>query len=147
MTKKKPAIERRISPSVGVELDIDGKPVTLNLSFTLNALARIEERTGLKLVGNIFTLWSEMTSAKVFGTTFWSAVVENHPEYDSIDGYNALASHLDGENVDRAGKALAEAYPLFLSKSQAELFRRTVSKATGDESEQAQENPTNGRPE
>lgn len=126
-----PELLERVRPSVTVKLEAGGQEYTYRLSFNLSALARIEQKSRshgveLKLVGNIFSLWAQLSSAAVLGATFWACAVNHHPEYDSDAGYLVLSNLIEGENCDRVGKALAEAYPLFLSKDKAEMFRKTL---------------------
>ena len=139
MPEKRTPLHRRIRPSVPVTLDVDGEQMTFNLSFDMNALARIEEKTGLKLVGNIFTLWAEMSSARVLAACFWATAVNHHPEYDTKEGYHILVSLVEKDNLELIGKALAEAYPLFLSKDKADLFRKILK---GEQ----EENPSQPEP-
>jgi hypothetical protein len=157
MPEKKSPLQRRISPSVPLTLELDDRKVTFRLSFDYLTLARIEDRTfqetegrvNLRLVGNIFDLWRELSSAGVLGATFWAALLNEQPEYDSDPGYRAAVSFLYGENVDLAAAALAEAYPLFLSKDKAKLFRDMLKKvetgkpedASDPSKDQAQETP------
>ena len=151
MAERKSPLARRIRPSVPIAL---GEGVELQLSFSMNALARIEERinqqrlaalaarvtdprellklhesTKLRLVGNIFALWIAASSYDVLRTAFWSAVVENHREYDSDEGFAIVTSYVDTSNVDAVGEKLTEAYELFLSKDQRDIFRDAVERA------------------
>lgn len=142
MPEKKSPLQRRIAPSVPVVLKIDDREVTFRLSFDYMTLAKIEDRisketedrVNLRLVGNIFDLWREISSARVLGATFWAALLNEQPQYDSDLGYRAAVSFLYGDNTDLVAKALSEAYPLFLSKDKAELFRKTLNAGESAES-------------
>jgi hypothetical protein len=154
MPERKSPLARRIRPSVPIAL---GDGVELQLSFSMNALARIEERinqqrlaalaarvedpkelvklhesTKLRLVGNIFALWIAASSYDVLRTAFWSAVVENHREYDSDEGFAIVTSHVDTSNVDAIGEKLTEAYELFLSKDQRDIFHDAVERSKAE---------------
>ena len=160
MADKKALLARRIRPTVPIEIKPEG--VTLQLSFSVAALARIEERVNqerlaslakqipdrkqlervhreskLHLMGNIFSLWVAVSSLEALRTTFWSAVVENHKEYDSDEGFETIASLMDNESLDAIGEKLLEAYKLFLSKPQLEIFEaqveRTAREARGEQ--------------
>ena len=170
MAEKRTPIQRRIRPSVPVEIQPEG--ITLRLSFSMNALARIEERvnqqrlaalsrmiadpkelvrlyeqTKLRLAGNIFALWIAMASQEVILTTFWATAVENHPEYDTDEGYAVLTSLVDNESMDRIGQAVLDTYKLSLSKTQLETFEAAWEKAKRDLESQTQEKPRENPPE
>lgn len=164
MAERKTPLARRIRPSVSIDL---GEGVELQLSFSMNALARIEERinqqrlaalaarvadpkelvklherTKLSLIENIFNLWLAMSSYDVLRTTFWSAVVENRPEYDSEEGFAIVTSYLDTSNVTAVGTKLVEAYELFLSKDQLKIFQDAYQRAKAEsEAEQKAADP------
>jgi hypothetical protein len=119
MPEKKPsAVQRRVVRSVPVTLEFDGRKRIFQLSFDFNTLARLEDKTKIKML-NIFTIWVEM-SASVLGAMFWAAAVGSHPEYDSDEGLVAMRSYLDADNVDTVSDALWEAYMLFLPKEKRE---------------------------
>jgi hypothetical protein len=124
MREKKQSLKRRIRPSVPLTLEIDGEKHTFNLAFDMIALGRIEEKTGLNLAWNVFTLWIEMSALRVLATSFWAAALLNHPEYDSDEGFFTLRSLLGPEHEDAVGDALWKAYMLYLPKDERELMQR-----------------------
>ena len=151
MPDKKALLARRIRPTVPIEIKPEG--VTLQLSFSVAALARIEERVNqerlaalakqipdrlqlqrvyheskLRLMGNIFALWVAVSSLEVLRVTFWSTVVENQPDYDTDAGFEIIVSLMDNDSMDAIGEKLLEAYKLFLSERQLKIFEAEVEK-------------------
>ena len=135
-------LKRRIAPSVPLSLKItneDGSTFTVDfqLRFDFNVLARIEEKTGQKMLSGM-DIWSKM-SATLLSAMLWSAAIPSSPEYDSDEGLEAIRSYLNNETADQASNALWEAYLLFLPKKEAELVRAQVEKARAEG--QAEKNP------
>jgi hypothetical protein len=126
MAQKKQPLQRLIRPSVPVTLELQGEKHVFQLAFDMTVLARIGEKTGLKLSFNIFTLWVEMSSAAVLGASFWSAALVNHPEYDNEEGFSTLRSFIGPQNVDDIAEALWKAYMLYLPKEDRELMERVL---------------------
>lgn len=138
MPEKKPvAVLRRVARCVPVTLEFDGSKHTFQLSFDFNTLARIEEKTKIRMM-NIFSVWIDM-SASVLGVMFWAAAAGNHPEFDSDQGLVAMRSYLDVANVDAVADALWGAYMLFLPKEKRE--RMQAARAEALEKVEAGENP------
>ena len=142
MVDKKTPLQRMIRPSVPVTLEFSGgeKSKTFRLSFDFNALARIEEQTGLDML-NVFGIWTKM-SATVLSAMFWAAALAHHPEYDSPEGLVAMRSYLDHDNAERTVEALWQAYLLFLPEDKAAALR----KARADALKKAQEGETENPP-
>ena len=167
MADKKALLARRIRPTVPIEIKPEG--VTLQLSFSVAALARIEERVNqerlaalakqipdrlqlqrvyheskLRLMGNIFALWVAVSSLEVLRVTFWSTVVENQPDYDTDAGFEIIVSLMDNDSMDAIGEKLLEAYKLFLSERQLKIFEQEVEKVAREargESAKKEEEP------
>jgi hypothetical protein len=127
-------IKRRIAPSVPLKLELaddNGATFVRNfrLSFDFNALARIEEKTGLRMLG--IGVWTQL-SAKVVGAMLWAAILANHPEYDTReadgertdDGLEAISSYVDLSNAEQVTSALWEAYLRNLPKEKSEALRK-----------------------
>ena len=118
-------IRRRVAPSYPFKLEIEddqGKLVlNFRLSFDFNAYARIEEQTGIKMLGLI--VWTQL-SAKVVRAMFWAAVIANHPEFeDEKEGLHAIGEYLRLSNVDGVVDALWEAYLLNFSRDRVPALR------------------------
>jgi len=118
-------------------VDADGStfPVNLQIRFDFNVLARIEEKTGLKMLSGM-AMWSQL-SASVLSVMLWAAAIPSNPEYDSPEGLEAIRSYLNKETADQAATALWEAYLLFLPKKDADLVREAQKAEKGE----AVENP------
>jgi hypothetical protein len=147
MVSKMTPLRRRIAPSVPLTLNIvdaDGSTfaVNLQLRFDFNVLARIEEKTGLKML-NGMEMWKNL-SASVLSAILWSAAIPSSPEYDSDEGLEAMRSYLDKGTADQAATALWEAYLLFLPKKEADMVREAQKKA--DEAQVAVNPPTVEQP-
>jgi hypothetical protein len=128
-------LRRRIAPSVPLTLNItneDGSTfsVSFQLRFDFNVLARIEEKTGKRMLTGM-DIWKQMT-ATTLSAMLWSAVIPSNPEYDSPDGLEAIRSYLNNETADQASNALWEAYLLFLPKKEAEDLREHVAKVNAE---------------
>lgn len=137
MPEKKLPLARRVRPSVPITLELDqGQQATFRLSFDFNAIVRIEEKTGLRML-NVYAPWAGL-SATVLSVMLWAAMLANHPEYDSDEGLAIVRSFLDPENADRATQSLWEAYLLYLPERQAKAMRQMREDA---EKAQKAENP------
>ena len=123
MQKKQP-IERKIYPSYPVTVDLeDDKQETFNLTFNFDAIIRVEQKTGLKLLDK--SILAEMMSLTVLSAAFWGAVCENHPEYESDEGLRTLRSILnDPDNLAKVSEAIWESYILCLPKKLREALNR-----------------------
>jgi hypothetical protein len=122
-------IKHRIAPSVPVTFTVtadDGTSSTrsFRLSFDFNVLARIEEKTGLRMLG--YDVWRNL-SAKTVGVMFWAAALPHHPEYEGDEGHEALCSYLDFAAGEKVTDALWEAFLLYLPKDRADILRAARS--------------------
>jgi len=127
-------IKKRIAPSVPLTLELtdhSGAKFTRNfwLSLDFNAYARIEQKTGLKMLGGgMFT----QLSAEVLSAALWAAVLAHHEEYDTIDGkgrptndgLEAIRSYIDAGNQDAVFEAVWDAYLISLPKEKADALRK-----------------------
>jgi hypothetical protein len=131
----KNALRRRITPFVPFSTMIEnadgGKfEVNFKLSFDFNALALVEEKTGLNaLSGEVFS----KPSARNTVVLFWAAIQENHPEYAGEEGLHAVGSLLGLGNAKDALSAVNAAFVASLPKDKQEL-----SGAEGGETPNAQ---------
>lgn len=126
MPQTKPLVARKIRPSTPLKLDA----TEFQIGFDFDALARIEDRGGVKLevAFDWFDLWRKITPAKVLAATVWSTICTFHPQYDSDQGYRVISSLLDSGNVAAAVDALVDAYAKFLSPEHSERFLKAMRK-------------------
>lgn len=128
MPENKLPLARRVRPSIPITLELDrGENITFQLSFDFNAIVRIEEKTGLRML-NVYAPWAGL-SATVLSVMLWAAMLANHPEYDSAEGLAIVRSFLDPDNADRAIKALWDAYLAYLPERQAKVMRQMREEA------------------
>jgi len=136
-------MRKRIAPSLPLRLeleDADGTKFVRNfkLSFTLNTLARIQEKTGVKVLG--IGIWAEI-SPQLMGAMLWAALLPHSPEYDTRDengeptdeGLEVIRSYVDMSNLDQVGEALWESYLLSVPKEKAEFLRKARAGKTEGE--------------
>lgn len=137
MTKSN--LRRRITPFVPFSTlveNADGGKFELNfkLSFNFNAMALVEEQTGLSmLTGEIFS----KPSAKHTTVLLWAAIQENHPEYAGQDGLETIGSILTLTSAKDALNAIQKAFVASLPKDKAEQ----LEKAATDPSAEGGEDP------
>src|SRR5262249_33476256 len=94
-----------------------------NLTFNFDAIIRIEQKTGMKLLDK--SILSEMLSLTVLSAAFWGSVCENHPEYESDEGLRNLRSLLNNPaNLARVTDALFESYLLSLPEQRRKAMVR-----------------------
>src|ERR1035437_5231613 len=122
MSDKNSGLRRRVAPSHPLEISFSDElgsfTETYRLAFNLNVLAEISEKTGLSALGA--DIWGRM-DAKVLRATLWAALLPYQPKFDTRngsghrtdEGLEIVGSWLDGENQERAVKALSEAYLLY----------------------------------
>lgn len=123
MAEKRSPLQRRIAPSITASLEYPDGKMDFRLAFNNNALARIEESTGLNLLAAPYALWDKLGKSRL-GVIFWAALLQDRPELASDEGLLVARSYLDGpENDMRAFNAVWEAYVLYLPKDQAEALR------------------------
>ncbi len=129
-------LRRRITPSVPFSTSVenaDGGKFELNLrlSFNFNAMALVEEKTGMSmLTGEVF----QHPSAKNTTVLLWAALLENHPEYEGDEGLDAVGTYLNLTNAKDALAAIQAAFVASLPKSTAEQ----IKSAEGGEDPNAQ---------
>lgn len=141
MPQKGSALRRRIAPSVPLAIsfeDENGKFSQIyRVSFDLNVLAEIEEKTGLKSLTD--DIWKNL-DANLLRAMLWAALLPKHPEFDTQDrngptndGLETVGSWLDAENGERAIDSLGEAYLLYLPKKEADRIRENRRKQEAGE--------------
>ena len=142
MPEKRTPLQRRVAPSVNVTLEYPDGKASFRLAFNNNALARIEETTGVNLLASPYALWEKLGKSKL-GIIFWAALLQDRPELGSDEGLLVARSYLDGEENDlRIFNAVWDAYMLYVPKRQAEALRTARSEweheqASGEGSEPA----------
>jgi hypothetical protein len=111
---------------VPLELSVenaDGSKFVLNfkLSFDFNAMALVEQETGLSmLTGSVF----QRRTANMTKVLLWAAIQENHPEYEGAEGLSVVGSLLDLESATKALVAINDAFLASLPKEKAEQLRK-----------------------
>ena len=134
----KNALRRRITPFVPFSTmieDADGGKfeVHFKLSFDFNALALIEEKTGLSaLTGEVFSV----PTARNTIVLLWAAIQENHPEYAGEEGLQVIGSLLSLGNAKEALQAVQAAFLASLPKDRADALKNATNE--GDENPNAQ---------
>jgi hypothetical protein len=137
--EKKSALKKRIAPSLPLKLELvddNGSTFTRNfrLSFDFNALARIQEKTGIRMLG--LEIWGAL-SASVLSVMFWASVLANQPDYNTVDedgkptdeGLEVIRSYMDMSNADQISDACWDAFLLGLPKDRAEKLREMKKEA------------------
>ena len=129
--EKKSALRRRVTPSVPLLLnveDADGSKfsVSLKLSYDFNAMALVEEVTGLSmLTGSIF----ERASVSLLSAMVWAGALAEQPEYEGRQGLEAIRSYMSMASVPEIQKAVNEGFLSALPKEQADRIREEMKKA------------------
>lgn len=130
----KPPIRRRITPSVPLHLRVENSDksafeLDLRLSFDFNAMALIEEKSGLNMLdGTAFN----NPSASVISVLLWAAMQENHPEYEGDEGLAAVRTWLNIGNVASVMESLREAFLAALPEEKAkEIRERSENESEG----------------
>lgn len=139
MPDKRPALRRRIAPSVPLEISFSDEngnfKKTYRLAFNLNVLAEISEKTGRSALD--VSVWAKL-DARVIRAMLWAALLPFQPEFDTRDaktgertndGLETVGSWLAGENQDRSVDALWDAYLAYLPANEAEAMRESLKKA------------------
>lgn len=127
----KPVIRKRLAPSVPLTLTVGDEAgnkevLSLRLSFDFNALALVEERTGISLLsGKIFSL----LNATNLSLLLWASMLQNHSEYAGEEGLEAIRSYMTLENAKTVEAAVSEAFILCLPPEQREAIRVAAEEA------------------
>jgi hypothetical protein len=147
MSFKESALKRRIPPSVPLTLELQDhtgakSSKSFMLCFDFNAIATVEEMTGLGMLnGEIWELFGrdeeekkgdvkqskkhvrpKGSGAKALGVMFWAGVLAHHPEYDSEEGLAVIRSYMDAGNAVQIAGALQRAFVASLPKAQQEAI-------------------------
>lgn len=137
MPDKRPALRRRIAPSVPLEIAFSDEKgnfkKTYQLAFNLNVLAEISEKTGRAALD--LDIWVKL-DAIIVRAMLWAALLPFQPEFDTRDaktgertdeGIETVGSWLAGENQDRSVTALWDAYLAYLPAERAEALRKSLN--------------------
>lgn len=134
--EKASALRKRVAPGVPLTLHLketDGSSFTrsLILTFDFNAVAEVEELTGLSLLDG--QVWRK-PSAKVLRAMLWAAALAHHPEYaeDKDMGLDVIGSYLDASNAVEITSKLFEAFVLSLPEEQRKAIRQEQTKSVTD---------------
>jgi hypothetical protein len=127
---------RRLGPPLSVSIGPEDDRLELKLCFDFNAIALIEERTGLGVLsGEAWRLLNpdpklppvKGSQAKMLVVMLWAASLAYQPEYDGEEGLAALSSYLDAANAPTISATLAEAFIASLPKDRQEQLRSEKS--------------------
>ena len=119
------ALRRRITPTVPLVLHVEDSDrgsfdVSFRLAFDLNAMALVEEKTGLNmLTGEAF----KEPNASRTSILLWAAVQENNPEYAGDGGLYAIRSFLTLSNAQEVLTAINEAFIAALPREQVAAMK------------------------
>ncbi|HEX4381233.1 MAG TPA: hypothetical protein VH022_14420 [Candidatus Acidoferrum sp.] len=151
------ALKRRIVPTFSVRLEMENSDGTkfsrsFQVSFDMNVAARIEERTGINLLG--LEIWNKL-NVSVLSIFFWSAILPNHPEYDTRDaagnrtdeGLETLRENLNEENANKVADACWQAYLSFVPKDKRELLIQLRKEAEAGKKSANPPPPAEDKPE
>ncbi|HZP31881.1 MAG TPA: hypothetical protein VFB23_00865 [Candidatus Acidoferrales bacterium] len=124
------ALKRRVVPSHFLRLDGSselGVPsLQLRLSFDFNAIALIEERTGLFVIGGgDRSVWNHLNSARVLSVMLWATCLAHNPDLESDAGLEAIRSYMSPGNVQQISEALDEAFLISLPAARQAEIRAT----------------------
>lgn len=131
MANKPVVIRKRLAPSVPLSLEVGDEAgnkeiLSLRLSFDFNALALVEERTGISLLsGKIFS----MLNATNLSLLLWAAMLQNQPDYAGEEGLSAIRSYMTLDNAKAVEAAVSEAFILCLPPEQREAIRKAAEDA------------------
>lgn len=136
-------LKRRIAPSVRLTLALEDQlgnlhPYEFLLCFDFNAIALIEERTGIGVLdGEIWSILqpkkagaketlarNKPSLAATISVMFWAVVQANHPELEGEEGLRTIRSHMDPQNTQKILEGVAEAF--------AATARQRVQEAAAD---------------
>lgn len=121
-------VRRRITPSVPFTLRVENQDgssfeLSLRLAFDFNALALVEEETGINaLNGEAF----QKQNATVLSALLWAALQKHHPEYAGREGLEVVRTWLDLGNVTAVLDALTEAFLATMPKEKADILRKNI---------------------
>jgi hypothetical protein len=127
----RPPIRRRITPSIPFTMRVENADkssfeLDLRLSFDFNALALVEQKTGINMLTmEVF----DSPSVTTMSALLWAAIQENHPEYEGDEGLSTVRSWLTLANTAEVFKALTDAFLATLPKEKADAVRENMKKA------------------
>lgn len=134
MAKEPVVIRKRLAPSVPLTLEVGDEAgnkevLSLRLSFDFNALALVEEFTGISLLsGKIFN----QLNATNLSLLLWASMLQNHPEYTGIKGLEAIRTYMTLDNAKVVEAAVSEAFILCLPPEQREAIRKATEEAAAE---------------
>jgi len=137
---KTTALRKRLTPSVPFTIEFTDTKGTyrqpVQLAFDFNALAAVEEATGVNLLNNYLYIYKmDAINVSLF---FWAALLAYQPEYADKDGLEKVRSFLDFGNWEPAAIAVIEAFKLSLSPAQRQVIE-DATKAVEEKAKKAKE--------
>jgi hypothetical protein len=131
MAKDTP-LRKRLTPSVPYTIEFNdekgGYVEKVQLAFDLNAIAAIEEATGVNILNNWLYIYK--LDATNFSLFFWAALLPYQPKYNSKEGLEAVRSYFDLSNWEPAGEKVWEAYKLCLDPIRKQAVEEALTAAT-----------------
>lgn len=155
----KNALRRRVAPSHQMTLDLiddDGSKFskTFRLSFDMNVIVLIEEKTGLGLAnGEIWDYLGEKMARKsksedskhtareygahpsiaaVVSTMLWAALLPHHgDEYESDEGLAVVRSYMDISNFSQIASELERAFVATIPKEKLDALKKAAPEDGG----------------
>lgn len=103
--------------------DADGSAFEVNfrLSYDFNAMALVEEKTGLSMMSG--TIFANATARKT-QVLLWAGIVANNPDYAGDEGLEVIGTYLSLDNAAKALDAIMEAFFMSLPKQRAEELKK-----------------------
>jgi hypothetical protein len=145
----KPEIVRALAPVVPFTLEIPSerggtRSLSFRLSYNFNAYALIEKYTrgsnqepGLDMLKGL-RIWATLNATNL-QIIFWAALRQEHPQYASDDGLDAVGTLLNLSNSAAASDACFEAWILTLEEERRVAIRKLIENRR--EAEDASGNP------
>ena len=133
-------LRKRLTPSVPFTIEFEdkqGKQVqNVQLAFDFNAIAAVEEATGVNLLNNYLYIYKlDASNVSLF---LWAALLPYQPEYGDKNGLETVRSFLDFGNWEPAALAVIEAFKLSLNPAQRQVIE-DATKAVEAKSKKAVE--------
>jgi hypothetical protein len=100
----------------------DGDPLelTFQLAFDFNAMAAVEDVTGLNMLRG--EIWTALTGSTL-GALFWASLLAHQPEYGEPGGLGVARSYIEPGNVLAIGAAVEDAFMLSLPEEDRAALR------------------------
>lgn len=143
------SFRQRIAPFVPFTLTYEEegggtREISFKISFDLNAMALVEETTGLSMITDLGKVFEEPTISNVTAM-FWAGIQKYNSDYAGVEGLKAIRSLLDYSNVRPIFRKCIEAFILQLPKEKREQYQKALDSEASASGVQ-NENPTQPGP-